>query len=94
METKTVQVVLDKKLLRAANRAARRQKTNRSALIREALRAHLKRLDILEKEERERAGYAKHPDDDSAIWDIPGMRESIRRGLRTPLSKTSEKPGW
>jgi antitoxin YefM len=25
---------------------------------------------------------------------IPGMRESIRKGLRTPLSKTSEKPGW
>jgi antitoxin YefM len=25
---------------------------------------------------------------------IPGMRESIRRGLKTPLSKTSEKPGW
>jgi antitoxin YefM len=25
---------------------------------------------------------------------IPGMRESIRKGLRTPLSKASEKPGW
>ena len=25
---------------------------------------------------------------------ISGMRESIRKGLRTPLSKTSEKPGW
>jgi len=25
---------------------------------------------------------------------IPGMRASIRRGLKTPLSKTSEKPGW
>jgi antitoxin YefM len=25
---------------------------------------------------------------------IPGMRESIRKGLKTPLSKTSEKPGW
>jgi prevent-host-death family protein len=25
---------------------------------------------------------------------IPGMRESIRRGLRTPLGKTSAKPGW
>lgn len=25
---------------------------------------------------------------------IPGMRDSIRKGLQTPLSQTSEKPGW
>jgi antitoxin YefM len=25
---------------------------------------------------------------------IPGMRESIRRGLREPLQKSSRKPGW
>ncbi len=25
---------------------------------------------------------------------IPGMRQSIRRGLKTPLSRCSEKPGW
>jgi prevent-host-death family protein len=25
---------------------------------------------------------------------VPGMRESIRRGLKTPLTRTSEKPGW
>ena len=25
---------------------------------------------------------------------IPGMRESIVRGMKTPLSKTSPKPGW
>jgi prevent-host-death family protein len=28
------------------------------------------------------------------LLSAPGMRESIRTGLRTPLSKTSEKPGW
>ena len=28
------------------------------------------------------------------LLSIPRMRESIRRGLKTPLSKTSEKPGW
>ena len=33
----TIQVVLDKKLLKAADLAAKRQKVNRSALIREAL---------------------------------------------------------
>ncbi len=25
---------------------------------------------------------------------IPGMRESIRKGLQVPIGKTSEKPGW
>jgi len=25
---------------------------------------------------------------------IPRMRDSIRRGIRTPISKCSEKPGW
>ncbi len=28
------------------------------------------------------------------LLSIPGMRESIRKGLKTPLSKTSERPGW
>ena len=39
----TIQVVLEEKLLRDADRAARRVRVNRSALIREALREHLKR---------------------------------------------------
>jgi prevent-host-death family protein len=25
---------------------------------------------------------------------IPGMRESIRKGMAQPLNKTSTKPGW
>lgn len=25
---------------------------------------------------------------------VPGMRESIRKGLATPVSKLSRKPGW
>lgn len=28
------------------------------------------------------------------LLSIPRMRNSIRRGLKTPVSKTSEKPGW
>jgi prevent-host-death family protein len=28
------------------------------------------------------------------LLSIPGMRESIRKGMRTPLSKTSKRPGW
>jgi len=25
---------------------------------------------------------------------IPGMRESIRKGLKTPVEKCSDRPGW
>ena len=57
----TIQVVLDKKLLLAADRAARRMKANRSALVREALREHLRRLEIRAKENRDREGYARQP---------------------------------
>ena len=53
----TIQVVLDSKLLRATDVAARRMKSNRSALIREALRTHLKNLAIHERELRDRKGY-------------------------------------
>ena len=38
----TIQIVLDKGLLQATDRAARRMKRNRSALVREALREHLR----------------------------------------------------
>jgi metal-responsive CopG/Arc/MetJ family transcriptional regulator len=56
-----IQVVLDAKLLKAADSAAKRQKVNRSALIRQALEAHLKRLRVLELEERDRRGYQARP---------------------------------
>jgi metal-responsive CopG/Arc/MetJ family transcriptional regulator len=57
----TIQVVIDEKLLKAADLAAKRGKTNRSALIRSALEEHLKRLKILELEERDRRGYLAQP---------------------------------
>ncbi len=28
------------------------------------------------------------------LLSIPGMRQSIRKGLKTPVGKCSEKPGW
>jgi prevent-host-death family protein len=28
------------------------------------------------------------------LLSIPGMRDSIRKGMTTPLGKTSPKPGW
>jgi metal-responsive CopG/Arc/MetJ family transcriptional regulator len=66
----TIQIVLDKKLLHAADRAARTTKRNRSALFRDALREHLRRLEIRALEERDRAGYARQPQAEGArIWE-------------------------
>ncbi|TDI47119.1 MAG: ribbon-helix-helix protein, CopG family [Acidobacteria bacterium] len=59
----TIQVVLDDSLLELADRFAKRQRINRSALIREALRAHLKKLRYAELENQERAAYEQRPDD-------------------------------
>jgi len=57
----TIQVVLDAKLLKAADMAAKRHRMNRSALIRHALEEHLKRVRVLELEERDRRGYQAQP---------------------------------
>jgi metal-responsive CopG/Arc/MetJ family transcriptional regulator len=57
----TIQVVLDAKLLKAADLAAKSQKMNRSALIRHALQEHLRRLRVLDLEERDRRGYQAQP---------------------------------
>jgi metal-responsive CopG/Arc/MetJ family transcriptional regulator len=57
----TIQVVLDAKLLKAADNAAKRKKVNRSELIRQALREHLGRLRAADLEERDRRGYQAHP---------------------------------
>jgi len=67
----TIQIVLEKELLQAADRAARRMKRNRSALVREALREHLQRLEVRAQEERDRAGYSKRPQvqDESHLWE-------------------------
>lgn len=58
---KTIQVVLESELLRATDSAARKARINRSALVRKALREHLKRAEIRKMEERERRGYERHP---------------------------------
>ena len=67
----TVQIVLGKELLRAADRAARRRHLNRSALVREALREHLNNLAAREHEARDRAGYEAHPigPEEFGVWD-------------------------
>jgi metal-responsive CopG/Arc/MetJ family transcriptional regulator len=54
-----VQIVLDKKLLYAADQAAKRTRRNRSALVREALWEYLRRLELRAKEVRDRQGYSR-----------------------------------
>ena len=67
----TIQVVLDVKLLKAADLAAKRQKVNRSVLIRQALQDHLKRLQQSELEERDRRGYLAQPQraEEFRVWE-------------------------
>ena len=66
----TIQIVLDNELLEAADKAAKTGNINRSSLIRQALQAHLKRLHILELEERDRRGYLAQPqrEDEYMPW--------------------------
>jgi metal-responsive CopG/Arc/MetJ family transcriptional regulator len=68
---KTIQIVLDKKLLHATDQAARRTKRNRSALVRDALQEHLRRLEVQAKEERDREGYSRKPQApaESLLWE-------------------------
>jgi len=67
----TIQIVLDKRLLQATDQAARRTKRNRSALVRDALREHLRRLEVRAKEGRDRAGYLRQPQapDELLLWE-------------------------
>ena len=67
----TIQVVLDRKLLKATDLAAKRYKVNRSALIRQALERHLKQLRELELEEQDRRGYLAKPqrEEEFRIWE-------------------------
>jgi metal-responsive CopG/Arc/MetJ family transcriptional regulator len=67
----TVQIVLEESLLHAADRAARRLKMNRSALVRAALREHLRRLEVRERERADREGYRRRPAEENelAAWD-------------------------
>jgi Arc/MetJ-type ribon-helix-helix transcriptional regulator len=55
-----VQIVLDKKLLHAADQAAKRTRQNRSSLVRDALREYLRQLELRASEERDRQGYLRH----------------------------------
>lgn len=62
-----VQIVLDKRLLHATDRAARRTKRNRSELVRDALREHLQKLELQAREEQDREGYKRQPQADREV---------------------------
>jgi len=66
---KRVQIVLDERLLAALDREARRAKVNRSALVRAAIRSHLRRQKILGLERRHREGYERLPPTEFDAWD-------------------------
>lgn len=70
-DMETIRVVLDKQLLAATDRAAGCSKRSRSALIREALRQHLRNLRIRELEERDRQGHSTRPQSsrESDAWE-------------------------
>jgi metal-responsive CopG/Arc/MetJ family transcriptional regulator len=78
----TIQIVLDTKLLRATDLAAKRQKVNRSALIRDALQRHLKRLRELELEDLDRRGYLAKPQraEEYRIWEDAAAWPERRAG--------------
>ena len=68
---KAVQIVLDEALLESTDEALRRTKQNRSELVRDALREHLRRLQILKKEATDRDGYTQMPQNalDADKWE-------------------------
>lgn len=73
---KTIRIVIDEPLLREVDRAAKRLKLKRSSLVRFALHGHLRRLETLEKERRDREGYGGRPVKarEFAAWDKVGWR--------------------
>ena len=54
-------MTLDEDLLKEIDRAVKKLKTTRSALIRDSIRQHLRSLNVRQLEERHRLGYTKRP---------------------------------
>ncbi|HXY48302.1 MAG TPA: ribbon-helix-helix domain-containing protein [Terriglobales bacterium] len=72
---KRIQIVLDKRLLEATDQATRRTRRNRSALVRDALREHLRRLEVRANQERDRKGYARQRQAsvESLVWEAEAV---------------------
>jgi metal-responsive CopG/Arc/MetJ family transcriptional regulator len=68
---KAVQIVIDEALLQATDDALLRTNQNRSEFVRDALREHLRRLELLQKEVADRQGYERMPRiaEDVSVWE-------------------------
>ena len=58
---KTIQMTIDERLLRVVDKLTRMQKTTRSAFIRNALEAEIRRQRIQDAELRHAEGYGRTP---------------------------------
>jgi metal-responsive CopG/Arc/MetJ family transcriptional regulator len=58
---KTIQMTIDERLLKLVDKMSRARKTTRSAFIRDALEAKIRRERIREEEIRHAQGYAQKP---------------------------------
>ncbi len=58
---KTIQMTIDDRLLKLVDKMTRARNTTRSAFIREALAAEIRRQRIREQEARHAEGYARKP---------------------------------
>jgi predicted transcriptional regulator len=58
---KTIQMTIDERLLRLVDKLSRARKTTRSAFIRDALEAEIRRQRVREEEARHIEGYARKP---------------------------------
>lgn len=67
---KTIQMTIDEPLLSEVDRTIAELQTTRSAFIREALEAALRRHDIRKLEQQHARGYAQHPvtPDEFDVW--------------------------
>lgn len=68
---KPVQILMDEDLLQTVDREAKRQKSNRSTLVRAALVAYLKTARRRTLDERYRRGYEQSPEqpEDISAWE-------------------------
>jgi metal-responsive CopG/Arc/MetJ family transcriptional regulator len=58
---KTIQMTIDERLLKLVDKLSRARKTTRSALIRDALEAELRRQRVCDDEIRHAEGYSRQP---------------------------------
>jgi metal-responsive CopG/Arc/MetJ family transcriptional regulator len=58
---KTIQMTIDERLLKLVDKVSKARKTTRSAFIRDALHAEIRRQRIREEEIRHTEGYARAP---------------------------------